>query len=107
MSLKEALLKEINPKYDLEGIDWKKAKGEISQGKGMRKSLETHALYVYKLPKMLVRGATVGGIVGLFVGMVSDAPTSESARTGAIVGATIDYCQYSFRNFALYLKSFS
>ncbi|MBN2052282.1 hypothetical protein JW756_02150 [Candidatus Woesearchaeota archaeon] len=83
----ERIAYEVNPKNDLDGLDYKD-----------ETSLVEHvAKYMARVPKHLVRGAVVGGLAGTVIGALCKAPFLTSLLIGAGSGAFLDFMQYGTR----------
>jgi hypothetical protein len=88
----ETLLREFNPMHDFDSIRYENPLNERTDTERLRVAC-MNALYVIGIVKPLIRGAVVGGTLGLVLGREPD-----YMGVAAVAGSSIDFFQYAIRN---------
>lgn len=108
--LKRTFLKEINPLRDFENISFynnMQYLGDIdpdSLKKNVDAQIKNMRSFIL-LPKKMVRGAVVGGLVGAFLSVSFGGDLQEDIKNSVVMTSSLDGQQYLFRSIFLYLKA--
>lgn len=102
--LLEDLITGMNPLHDFDKIKFY----NLSDTKTLIETWEVtkkNYTFLLTLPKPIIRGSVVGGIVGILGSYIVGDSIKESYFFGTVIGMTIDFKQYTLRGIYHYFKA--